>query len=173
MVGFEVDIEAPVERLWALLEEDNGSLRWVPRGVATRFEDEARGPDLFGARFQQTVRLLGRVWRFEGDVPLYEPPWQIELCLDNAAVEVTLRYGLLRLGTGSRLTFAVRVRPKRWSAKLAMLVVRPMLGSIAGRHVDELKRLAEDSPQGARWRPLPTDTEAVQGELFGVGEEAA
>ena len=169
-IGFDVDIEAPVERVWAVLEADARRPMWMPLGIETAYPEGFSRADFPGAGFQQTIWFMDRRWTFEGEIATHEPPWLLDLSIANELAEVRLTYELLRLGTGTRLVFEGALNARTWPVRLLGVFGRPWLNAIVARHLNRLKPLAEEAPHEALWRPVLPE---LQGDLFGYGEKAA
>ena len=65
-------IDAPVERVWELIDDDAKVSTWMPNIVATRYPGGKPKDNPVGARFIQEMRQGDRIDSYEGEVTEYE-----------------------------------------------------------------------------------------------------
>jgi carbon monoxide dehydrogenase subunit G len=91
-------IHAPVERVFALANDIDRAMEWLPAGV--RIEKLTESPVRVGTRYRETRRILGRDDTEIYEVTVYDPPRRSEVCADGA--QGTAGRGLFRF----RIDFA-------------------------------------------------------------------
>lgn len=147
-IAVRVDIEAPVETVWAFLDDGSRLALWMPEVVETDFPKDYDRDNPVGTHFRQTIREGGRKKIYLGEVTLYDRLRLLGLHLSDGRLEVDVVYRLGPMGTGSRLDYEARVAVRRWYGWIAALAFRPLTRRILARHLANLKRLAEDAAVG-------------------------
>lgn len=166
-IGFEVDIEASVERVWGVLDGETEGPLWLPPALGACFDSgldrrsAIGGEDVFlddprkaGGRFSTATRLFGRTFMGLAQVDGYDAPWAIDLHIDFAAFEIGLGYELVRLGTGTRLAVAAGLVADGWRGRSTAVLFWPVVKLRLAGHMDDLKLAAEAVPRAAA-RPKP------------------
>ena len=139
-----VDIAAPIERVWPLLDRDENIKLWMPDVIETTYPDGKQEGDPVGTRFEQKIREGGRINTYLGEVTAYEPHSLLGVRLGderNFSTEVT--YRLSAQGRRTRLDYACDVRLFSWLSRIMILIGGPMMRRIVKRHMANLKRVAE------------------------------
>lgn len=150
-LAIEIDIDAPVERVWPLLEDDENLKLWMPDVVETLYPDGKAAGDPVGTRFVQRIREGGRVRAYSGVVTAYEPRRLLGVRLgDGRNFETDVVYRLKDRGAATTLDYRCDVRLKSWLARVMIVIGGPMMRRIVKRHMANLKQLAE---QGAVRQP--------------------
>jgi len=88
-------IKAPRERVFALTNDIDRAMEWLPAGV--RIEKLTEGPVRVGSRYRETRTILGRDDTEIYEITVYEPPHRSEVFADG------------RQGTAGRGEFRFRV----------------------------------------------------------------
>jgi len=145
-IATTVGIEAPIERVWPLLDDDANLKLWMPDVLETTYPDGKPEGDPVGTRFVQRIREGGRVNSYQGEITAYAPQHLLVVRLgDERNFETDVVYRLSRQGPGTRLDYACDVRLKSWPARIMILIGGPMMRRIVNRHMASLKRVAEES----------------------------
>lgn len=140
-----VQIDAPLERVWPLLDEDENLKLWMPDVIETTYPDGKPEGDPVGARFEQKIREGGRINTYLGEVTAYEPRRLLGVRLgDERNFSTDVSYRLTKQGTGTRLDYACDVQLFSWLSRVMILIGGPMMRRIAKRHMAILKRVAEE-----------------------------
>jgi ribosome-associated toxin RatA of RatAB toxin-antitoxin module len=141
-----IEIEAPIEAVFAAAADVEASPRWQPEiKVAECLERDAEGNQvLVHMETDAKVRRLGSEMRFS-----YEAPSRISWAQENGDLKaIDGSWELEDLGKGrTRVTYWLEVDLGR---KLGLLIRGPLVGVLRGQLVDtmpeKLKRFVEDSP---------------------------
>jgi ribosome-associated toxin RatA of RatAB toxin-antitoxin module len=138
------DIEVPVEAVYAVAADIEGSPRWQPEiKLAECVERDAEGDQvLVRMETDAKVRRLGSTIRFS-----YERPDQIGWVQEDGDLKsIQGGWEFEDLGSGkTRVTYSLEVDLGR---VLGMLIRGPMVGALRGQMIDsmpeKLKRFMED-----------------------------
>lgn len=140
-----VDINAPLDKVWPLLDEDENLKLWMPDVIETSYPDGKPEGDRVGTRFAQKIREGGRVNTYFGKVTAYEPGRLLGVRLgDERKFTTDVTYRLSEQGTGTRLDYACDVQLLSWLSRLMIWIGGPMMRRIVKRHMANLKRAAEE-----------------------------
>lgn len=74
-------IKAPLERAFALTNDIDRAMEWLPAGV--RIEKLTDGPTRLGSRYRETRRILGRDDTEIYEITVYDPPNRSEVFADG------------------------------------------------------------------------------------------
>jgi uncharacterized protein YndB with AHSA1/START domain len=140
----EVDIDAPLDVVWTILDDERNLPRWVPEVVETTFPDGHDRANPVGVRFRQKIREAGRVKEYGGVVTAYEPRKRLGIRMQDASFDMNLLYTLAQEGSGTRLVYELEVVLKSLFARIMGLLARPLTKRIVGRQLAALKRIAEE-----------------------------
>jgi len=140
-----VQIDAPLEKVWPLLDEDENLKLWMPDVIETTYPDGKPEGDPVGTRFVQKIREGGRINIYRGEVTAYEPRRLLGVRLgDGRNFSTDVTYQLSEQGTGTRLDYACDVQLISWLSRVMSLIGSPMMRRIVKRHMANLKRVAEE-----------------------------
>lgn len=79
---FTETIHAPLDRVFALANDIDRAMEWLPAGV--RIERLTEGPVRVGTRYRETRRILGRDDSEIYEVTAYDPPHRSEVRADGS-----------------------------------------------------------------------------------------
>jgi uncharacterized protein YndB with AHSA1/START domain len=139
-----VDIDAPIEGVWPLLDKDENIKLWMPDVIETTYPDGKPEGDPVGTRFEQKISEGGRVKPYLGEVTAYEP--RRLLCVrlgDERNFSTDVTYRLSAKCSGTRLDYACDVRLFGRHSRVMILIGGPMMRRIVKRQMANLKRVAE------------------------------
>jgi len=143
-VATTVDIDAPIERVWPLLDRDENLKLWMPDVIETTYPGGKPEGDPVGTRFEQKIREGGRVNTYLGEVTAYEPRRLLGVRLgDERNYSTDVTYRLNAKGTGTRLDYACDVKLLSWLSRVMILIGGPMMRRIVKRHMANLRRVAK------------------------------
>ncbi len=92
---FTETIKAPLEKVFALANDIDRAMEWLPAGI--RIEKLTEGPLRAGTRYRETRKVLGRFDTEIYEVTVYDPPHRSEVFADG------------RQGTAGRGEFRFRI----------------------------------------------------------------
>lgn len=148
-ITLPVEIDAPVARVWALIDDPENIKLWMPEVVETIHPDGIDRANPVGTRFIQRIKEGGRVKEYEGVVRAYEPGRHLGIRLVDKHFHVDVDYHLSEDRGGTRLDYSCRGEMKSWIARIMGFLARPMAMRQLTRYMANLKRVAE---QGERKR---------------------
>lgn len=148
-----IEIEAPVEQVWALLDDRRRIPEWVPEVVETVHPDgETVGR--VGLRFIQRIKEGNRVRSYDGVVTAYEPGRHLAVRMKDERFAIDVDYRLSALSPArTRLDYGCDLVPGGLIARLMSVIGVPLLRMIARRQLGRLKALLEAEARGVRSDP--------------------
>ena len=141
----QLEIDAPVERVFALIDDDDATRRWMRGLEETVYPDGPEQEHRPGTRFRQRIREGARIADYDGMITVFDPPRRLELRI-GAGDGMTMRvdYRLEAIGNRTRLSYETEMEDAGWFVRmLARLTSRYMRGVLEGQ-MAALRRLAED-----------------------------
>ncbi len=152
-ITFQVDIEAPLEQVWAFLDDETRLPLWMPQVVETVYPEGKDHDAPVGTRFRQKLKEGGKVREYQGEVIAYEAPRLLGIRLGDGKFSVDVTYQLSPIGTGTRLDYTADITVKTLVSRILGFLFRPLTMRILTRHMVNLKRVAEDAAAAARSAP--------------------
>lgn len=149
-IAFQVDIEAPLEQVWAFLDDEARLPLWMPEIVETVYPRGIDRASPIGTRFRQKLKEGGRIKDYDGEVIAYQAPRLLGLRVGDGTVSVDVTYALSPIGTGTRLDYSAEITVKSLLGRILGFLFRPRTMRILNRHMVNLKRLSEDAAAAAR-----------------------
>jgi hypothetical protein len=83
-----------------------------------------------------------------GNVTAYEKPRLLGIRLGDGKLRLDVKYRLTPMGTGTPVDCQMKMSAGDWIGRTLGLVARPITERVVGRHMDNLKCLAEDAAAG-------------------------
>lgn len=149
-ITFQVDIEAPLEQVWALLDDETRLPLWMPEVMETVYPEDRDRSTPVGTTFRQKLKEGGRIKEYEGEVTAYEAPRMLGIRIGDGRFFVDVTYALSPIGTGTRLDYRAEVVVETLLARIMGFLFRPLTMRILRRHMVNLKRVAEDAAAAER-----------------------
>lgn len=140
---FKQVINAPIARVWSLLEDDEKLPLWMPQIVEINYPYGKHRDAPVGTRFTQKLKEGGRVRAYQGEVTAYEAPYLLGVRLfdDNFAVDVT--YRLTADGDKTTLDYRADVTLKSVIARIMGTLFGWLTKRLIRQLMGNLKRVAE------------------------------
>lgn len=139
----QVQLDAPMERVFPLLSEPEQMKRWMPELVeVTHVSGEVNQP---GYRFKQKLKEGGRVGTYDGEILAFESPQHVAVRIYNDMFEVRVDYRLQPEGSGTRLDYVADLEPKTWFMKLML----KLFGGFNRKILDEQMRRLQEAVKAA------------------------
>ena len=139
-IEFDVDVERPVEDVFAYLTDPRRLHEWQPR--TTSVEVEGDEPVGVGTRFRETRQILGRDIEQTVEVSEYEPPRRFGLRIVDGPLKVDGAHELEPRGSGTRIHVVAAGEPTGAARLGGPLVKRALERELRG-HYGRLKRNLE------------------------------
>jgi hypothetical protein len=138
-----IRINAPVERVWNLIDDETKRPQWMPHVVATRFPDGKPKDNLKGTRFIQEMKEGEGVTAYEGEITEYQPGRMIAMMVRPQAFALHSVYHVEGDDDWTLLDYGCDVKPVTWRGYLMVWWGRQLLNSILDQQLGRLKRVAE------------------------------
>jgi uncharacterized protein YndB with AHSA1/START domain len=140
-IEFSIDVERPIEEVFAYLSDPAKVPEWDPRVVSV--EQETDGPLGVGTRLRETRRMAGRKLEQVVEVAEYEPPRLFSLRIVSGPLPLDGRNRLEALDDmRTRVSFAGSGEPKGL-ARLAQPLVRRMVERQLRAHYGRIRERLE------------------------------
>lgn len=150
---FSQHIEAPIERVFELLDDDEQLKLWMDGVEETTYPDGRNVTDPVGTRFRMKIREGGRVQEYDGEVVAYAPPRHLAITIGNAMFRMRVDYRLSAENGGTRLDYTCEPEYTNWLIRLIGLCFGWLTRRILRRQMLKLKSVAERLPPEASERP--------------------
>ncbi len=134
-------VEAPAEKVYALLSEPAGIMRWAAGVEAIDFVSGA--PNQPGSRFKQRIKEGGRVAEYDGEVVAADPPRHTAVRVGNQQFSMRIDHRLRPEGAGTRVDQTVDMTPHGAVARLFGFLFGWFSRSISRKQLAKLKQIAE------------------------------
>jgi len=148
LIAVQIDIEAPLDSVWSVLNDESKHFLWIPGVIQTSYPDVYDRQNQAGTRFRQTIRDGRRQKIYLGEVIAYDAPSLLGFRLRDGVSHIDTYYRLRPMGTGTRLDCEVDIAAGTAIGHVFGLVTRFMTARILSRHMDKLKRMTEDLVAG-------------------------
>ena len=140
---YTMEIAAPVERVWAMIDDADNLKQWMEGLLDTEYPDGFDRRRAVGTRFVQRIREGGRVADYAGDIVAYDPPRHLGITVGNSVFRMQVDYRLTPVAAGTRLDYSALMVEAgaivRFMSRLFGWLTRRILRKQMGR----LKALAE------------------------------
>ena len=146
-------VNAPVARVWELIDDDSKLPLWMPNIVSTRYPNGKPQGSPVGARFVQEMRQGDVVSSYEGEVTAYEPGRMLGVLLRPQALAVHVVYHVTGDEDWTLLEYGCDVRATTWRGTLLLLFSKKLLKGILDQQLARLKLVAEGRLPRADDRP--------------------
>ena len=140
---FRQVINAPIARVWSLLEDDEKLPLWIPQIVEINYPDGKNSDAPVGTRFTQKLKEGGRIREYQVEVTAYEAPYLLGVRLfdNNFAVDVT--YKLTADGDETTLDYRAEVTLNSVFARIMGTLFGWLTKRLVRQLMGNLKRVAE------------------------------
>lgn len=148
LIAVQIDIEAPLDSVWSLLNDESRHAFWMPGIIQISYPDVYDRKNPIGTHFRQLKGVGRRRKICLGEVTAYKAPSLLGFRLGDGLSHIDTHYRLRPMGTGTRLDCEVDITAGTAIGRAFGFVMRIVTARILGRHLDELKRLTEDAVAG-------------------------
>lgn len=138
-----MEIDAPIERVWALVDEEENLRKWMDGLEETSYPDGFDAARAVGTRFVQRIREGGRLQSYEGRITAYTPPSHLGIVIGNRAFAMQVDYRLSRLGARTRLDYSAMMARGGALVRVLSRLFGWFTRRILRRQMARLKALAE------------------------------
>ncbi|HEU4798271.1 MAG TPA: SRPBCC family protein [bacterium] len=140
---FTMVIAAPVERVWALIDEPDNLKRWMDGLEETTYPDGLDRSRPVGTRFVQRIREGGRASEYQGVVTAYEHLNHLGIEIGNRAFTMAVDYRLAAVPEGTRLDYSAVMTRGGGFVRVMSLLFGWLTRKILRKQMARLKSLAE------------------------------
>lgn len=143
-ITLSTDINAPIERAFATVDDQDKILEWA-EGVEAITPGTPWDPDNpVGSRFTQTIREGGRLATYDGEILAYDKPHHIAITLSSAQFTMRVDYRFSAIDADrTRLDYAVEMTMHTLIARFMGRLFAGFTRRLARQQVGALKTYAE------------------------------
>ncbi len=138
-----VDIRAPAEKVFGLLEDHDKLKLWLDGLEETHYIGEVDQANPVGARFKQRIREGGRVQEYDGEVTAYAKPQHLGVRLFGTQFSVQVDYRLKPTVDGTHLDYSADVSCGNWFFRLMARLFSFFMRGMLCKQMNKLKVVAE------------------------------
>lgn len=139
-------IEAPAERIFELITDDEKKKEWA-EGVMETFYPEGRPDRPVGTRFIQKIKEGGHVTEYAGEILVFDKPHHLAVKMSNRHFDMLMKFDLKPMGKQTRVDFSVQMPKAGLLAQAVGKVFGWFTKMILKKQLAALKVLAEGHPQ--------------------------
>jgi uncharacterized protein YndB with AHSA1/START domain len=143
VVSHRLEIDAPIERVFALVDDPEKTKLWMRGLEETVFTTRRSRANPVGARFTQRIRHGRRIAEYDGRVTAYERPHRLALRIGDGRGAFDVEYRLSDLGGRTRLDYTATGSDPTGLARPAGAFFAWVTRRIAGKQMQRLKTVAE------------------------------
>lgn len=140
---FSMVVAAPVERVWALIDDPENLKRWMDGLEGTTYPDGLDRSRPVGTRFVQRIREGGRVSEYQGIVTAYDHLRHLGIEIGNRAFTMAVDYRLAPVPGGTCLDYAAVMKRGGAFVRVMTLLFGWVTRKILRKQMARLKALAE------------------------------
>jgi uncharacterized protein YndB with AHSA1/START domain len=140
---YQIDIAAPIEKVFALLRDKDRFPLWLEGVEDTTYTADFDPENPIGARFVQRIREGRQVQDYDGEVTAYSAPNHLGIRLAGKHFAVNVDYRLTSIATGTRLDYSCVVNCGSWFVRVMGFLFRWFTRLIVRKQLRKLKALAE------------------------------
>lgn len=147
-IALQVDIEAPPETVWTFIADPLRRQLWMPDVAEIDYPAQYDTEHPVGTRFRQIMGANGRGKIWLGEISACEKFRLLAFVVGDGKVRQEVNIRLRPMGTGTRLGYCTHVTPAGHAGRAMQIALRPMKSRVLARHLEMLRRLAEDAAAG-------------------------
>jgi len=140
---YTLDINAPVERVFDLLDDPEKLKLWLHGVEETRYVGERDPANPVGAKFKQTIREGGRAQEYDGEVTAYDKPKHLGVRIFNKQFSVQVDYRLTPAPGGTQLDYAAELACLSWLFRLMSRILGFFMRAMLQKQLSKLKEVAQ------------------------------
>lgn len=140
---FSMVIAAPVERVWALIDDQDNLKRWMDGLEETTYPDGLDRSRPVGTRFVQRIREGGRVSEYQGVVTAYDRLNHLGIEIGNRAFTMAVEYRLTPVPGGTRLEYSAVMKRGGGFVRIMVVLFGWLTRKILRKQMARLKAIAE------------------------------
>lgn len=146
IITYEIDIQAPIDKVFALLRDMDKQKKWMPGLEGTEYVTTFDPSHPVGTRFKQKMREGKRVEEYEGEVIEYEENQMLGVRLLHSSAVIEVIYRLEEQSNNScRLHLTEKIEAKGTLNRVMMFLFRGIAKSALKKQIVILKENAEMS----------------------------
>jgi len=143
IITCELDIAAPLEFVFELVDDDDKLKEWMDGVEAISYPEGQNRSDPIGTPFRMRIREGGRAKDYDGRVVAYEKPHHLAITIGDSMFEMLVNYRFERGPGGTRLNYACEMTRGNRFVRVMGWLFRPLTKRIVRKQMTALKSLAE------------------------------
>ena len=151
VVRHRLEIEAPIGRVFALVDDPQKIKLWMHGLEETVYRTPRSKANPVGTRFTQRIRRGRQVAEYDGEVTAYDKPRHLAVRMGNEKFAFDVDYRLRDLGDRTQLDYTATGADATGLARPAAAFFAFVARRIASKQMRRLKKIAESgAPAGSR-----------------------
>lgn len=142
-ITYQIDIAAPIDSVFALLDDDDQLMRWMDGLEGTTYPNGKDPANPVGVRFRQRIREGGRVTEYDGAVTAYAKPTHLGVRIGNRSFTMEVDYHLTAGDGATRLDYAAQMVEASRFARVMARLFGWLTRRILRKQMTKLKACAE------------------------------
>jgi uncharacterized protein YndB with AHSA1/START domain len=154
--AYTLFINAPVAKVFSLVDEEKNLKRWMDGLEETIFPEGYERAKTVGTKFKQRIKEGRRVNEYDGEVIAYEKPYHLAILIGNKHFTVQVDYRFTADGLQTRLDYkSEMVRSNRF-VRLMCKLFAGFTKRLLDKQMKKLKELAESTDEAFQTRAMAT-----------------
>ena len=146
--AYTLFINAPLARVFALVDEEKNLKRWMEGLEETIFPEGYERAKTVGTKFKQRIKEGSHVNEYDGEVIAYDKPNHLAILIGNKHFTVQVDYRFTTDGIQTRLDYKAEMIRANRLVRLMCKLFAGFTKRLLDRQMKKLKALAE-SPDDA------------------------
>ena len=142
-VVYAVDISAPSDVVFELIEDHRKNRRWMKGILDTDYPNGYNHHNPLGTRFVQSVKESNRVVSYYGLITGYNKPDFYRFIVGNSYLSLHIAMRLYNNHDKTKLVYSAKVIEGTFLARLSCRMFSSISRKIIMQHITALKKLAE------------------------------
>ncbi len=142
-VTYQLDIAAPISRVFNPVDEDKDLKRWMDGLEETIYPSGYDRTNPVGTKFKQRIREGGRIAEYDGEVTAYQKAKRLGIRIGNRQFTMQVGYRFSETATGTRLDYSAEMVAGTWLAHFLSKLFNWFTMRLLDRQMKKLKAAAE------------------------------
>lgn len=143
MITYSMDIDAPIERVFPFIDEEEKTKLWIEELVGNTYVGTVDPNDPVGAKFKQRLKEGGRIAEYDGEVLAYQKPNLLSIRLGNKMFSVDVTYRLSEIPNGTRFDYTCQQTYHSFLAQMLGTLFSGFMKRVFRKQMRKLKEVAE------------------------------
>lgn len=143
MITYSMDINAPIERVFQFIDEEEKTKLWIEELVGNTYIGTFDPKNPVGAKFKQKLKEGGRIAEYDGEVLAYQKPNLLSIRLGNKMFSVDVTYRLSKIPNGTHIDYICKQTFHSLIARITGTLFSGFMNRVFRKQMTKLKEMAE------------------------------